>query len=153
MENTFSDEYNQDLNTWDEYSNQIMFPSPLMLGRPSPRMKYIQEDFSILSLPFQSDTIDEDYNLNNSLEPVKKILKMTKKIEKKTKKNRKQPKTQSNPILNAARDFFSQVKQSNPNQQIQQFQQMKILIDNLEDILGQLKHQLLIQVQQKGSRV
>ncbi|CAD8142216.1 unnamed protein product [Paramecium octaurelia] len=152
MENTFLDDEVQDLNTWDEYSNQIIFPSPLLLGRPSPRVKYLQEDFSLLQLPFQSDTIDEDQDLNNPIQPVEHMLKMTKKIEKKTKKFKKQSKTK-NPILNAARDFFSSVKQSNPNQQIQQFQQMKQLIDNLEGILGQVKHELLIKVQQKGSRV
>ncbi|CAK55687.1 unnamed protein product (macronuclear) [Paramecium tetraurelia] len=151
MENTFSDE--QDLNTWNEDSNQIMLLSPILLGRPSPRMKYIQEDFSVQSLPFQSDTIDEEQELNNPLDSVEKILKITKKIDKKTKKYRKQPKTTSNPILNAARDFFSQVKQSNPAQQIQQFQQIKQMIDSMEDFLGQVKQQLITQVHQKGSRV
>ncbi|CAD8048868.1 unnamed protein product [Paramecium sonneborni] len=152
MENTFSDDQVQDLNTWDEYSNQIMLPSPILLGRPSPRMKYLQEDFSILSLPFQSDTVDDEKNLNNSYDPVQRILKMTKKIDKKTKKYKKQTKT-TNPILNAARDFFSQIKQRNPTQQIQQFQQMKSLIDNLEEILVQVKQQIIIQVQKTGSRV
>ncbi|CAD8051888.1 unnamed protein product [Paramecium sonneborni] len=151
MENTFSDNEVQDLNTWDEYSNQIMLPSPILLGRPSPRIKYNQEDFSILSLPFQSDTIEEQQNLNNSYDPVDKILKITKKIDKKTKKSKKQSKS-TNPILNAAKNFFSQIKQRNPTHQIQQFQQIKSLIDNLEDILEQVKQQLIIQVQKTGSR-
>lgn len=53
---------------WDEYSNQIIFPSPFYRG--SPKSKIMPDEYIELPAQLPSDTIHEEENLDDSIEPI-----------------------------------------------------------------------------------
>ncbi|CAD8071523.1 unnamed protein product [Paramecium sonneborni] len=149
MDSNFSDDEQFNNNTWDEYSDLIVCPSPLLLGHPKIKKFNDQDELSIIHLQYHTDTIDDGYNpLNQQQISIKKKLH---KNHKKTSLKKNKSPSNLNSVLN---DFVSYVNlpQDGTTQQIHYCQQMRQLIDNLEGILQTIKSQILNQYQKQKNQ-
>ncbi|CAK71473.1 unnamed protein product (macronuclear) [Paramecium tetraurelia] len=145
--NLFEDEQFNN-NTWDEHSDQMICPSPLLLGHPQIKKFNDEDERSLIHLQYHTDNMDDDYSQFNQPSQTNQTTykKRLQKIHKRTsiKKNKNPPSL--NRVLS---DFISYVNLSGDNatKQIQYCQQMRHLIDNLEGILSKMKSQILSQCQ------
>ncbi|CAD8156646.1 unnamed protein product [Paramecium pentaurelia] len=143
--NYFEDEQFNN-NTWDEYSDNMVCPSPLLLGHPQIKKFKDEDELSLIHLQYHTDTLDDEYSQLNQPSQTKQPL-----IKKKLHKNQKKTsfkKHQNTPsVKKVLNDFSTYPKLSGDNttQQIHYCQQMQILIDNLEGILSTIKSQILNQ--------
>ncbi|CAD8157563.1 unnamed protein product [Paramecium pentaurelia] len=150
MDSNFLEDEQFNNNTWDEYSDQMICPSPLLLGHPQIKKFNDEDELSLIHLQYHTDTLDDDQSQFNQLSQTNQttIKKRIQKIHKGTsiKKNKNQ-----SSINKALNDFISYVNLSedNTSKQIHYCKQMKLLIDNLEGILSTIKYKILGQYQKQ----
>ncbi|CAD8159927.1 unnamed protein product [Paramecium octaurelia] len=150
MDSNFFEDEQFNNNTWDEYSDQMICPSPLLLGHPQIKKFNDEDEHSLIHLQYHTDNMDDDYSQFNQPSQTNQttIKKKLQKIHKRTsiKKNKNPPSL--NKVLS---DFISYVNLSGDNTitQIQYCQQMRQLIDNLEGSLSRIKSQILSQYQKQ----
>ncbi|CAD8065605.1 unnamed protein product [Paramecium sonneborni] len=150
MDSNFFEDEQFNNNTWDEYSDQMVCPSPLLLGHPKIKKFNDQDELSIIHLQYHTDTMDDDYSQLNQPSSTNQTP-----IKKKLTKNHKRTSLKKNKnhssVNSALSDFVSYVNltEDNTTQQIHYCQQMKQLIDNLEGILSTIKSQILNQYQKQ----
>ncbi|CAD8153891.1 unnamed protein product [Paramecium octaurelia] len=144
MDSNFFEDEQFNNNTWDEYSENMVCPSPLLLGHPQIKKFNNEDELSPIHLQYHTDTLDDDYSQQNQpSQPNKPLIKKKlHKSHKRTPSKKNQNSPSASRVLN---DFATYAKLSgdNTSQQIQYCKQMQQLIDNLEGILSKIKSKIL----------
>ncbi|CAK72324.1 unnamed protein product (macronuclear) [Paramecium tetraurelia] len=152
MDRSQQEEENKNQNPLVQYSNSLLFPS-LGLSCPSQFLPtYSIDTCFILSQEVQSTIFQLETQMIPKKKTMEKILRISKRIQRKTKKNQNS-KIIANPVLNEIRDLIIQVKSDTPFYRIKVVQKLKSVIENLENLLENIKHQLIDQLQDQESHI
>ncbi|CAK66845.1 unnamed protein product (macronuclear) [Paramecium tetraurelia] len=144
MDSNFFEDEQFNNNTWDEYSDNMVCPSPLLLGHPQIKKFNNEDELSPIHLQYHTDTLDDDCSQQNQpSQPSKPLIK--KKLHKSHKRTSSKKNQNSPSVSRVLNNFATCAKLSGDNttQQIQYCQQMQQLIDNLEGILSKIKSRIL----------
>ncbi|CAD8159126.1 unnamed protein product [Paramecium octaurelia] len=152
MDRNQSEEEKKNQNPLDQYYNSLLFPSQGLSCYSQFLPTYSIDTCFILSQEVQSTIFQIETQMIPKKKTMEKILRISKRIQRKTKKNQNS-KIIANPILNQIRDLINQVNQDTPFYRIKVVKKLKSVIENLENLLENIKHQLLVQLQDQESHI
>ncbi|CAD8143660.1 unnamed protein product [Paramecium pentaurelia] len=152
MDNSSQEEEDKNQKTLDEYSNQLLFPSLGLSCHSTFLTTYSIDTCFTLSKEVQPTIFQLESQTIPQKNTRKNILKNSKSIRRKTKQNQK-TKNIVNKVLNEIQDLIQQINSHHPFYHTQYVQKLKSLIENLENLLGNMKHQLLVQIKEQDFQI